>query len=87
MITKYHTETGSIYEVDSEKMMARAARPTSKTRATAEWKRITDFTVGERLLLVWDPDEVEPLISTIPNVIRTTYTSRIVKIDPEPKAG
>ncbi len=87
MITQYYTESGSIYEVDSENMKARASKPTTVTRATKEWKRILDFQVKDHLILIWHPEDVPPLSDQLPNTVRTMYTSKVVKVvapEPEP---
>lgn len=82
----FATESGSVYEVDWPNMMVRRyAGPGSgpSVRATEEWRRFLSLraNVGEPAIIVWG-DDTPPLVDGTAPVAKTTFTSRVVKIDP-----
>lgn len=85
---KFHTETGSIYEVDkTKKRICRISGnnvPTTRQGNDGEWKQfsdITDIKVGIGVLIVWNGDM--PLLDGSPkDAVASTMTSDVVKIEP-----
>ena len=91
-VTQYETETGSIYEVDSNVFSARkVGGKQSNHRVNGQWKvyeSIYGGQVGEQLVIVWgrgrDANSENALQigdagASDAAIIRTTVTSRIVK--------
>ena len=89
MITEYHTESGSIYEVDDKNMKMRQIKRSAACtsgRVSGEWRNYEHLTIGSNLLFVWGTgkDEHSDKATQIGAdeggiVIRHTLSTRIVK--------
>ena len=94
MITRYHTETGSIYEVDDVAMKIRQLKRSEECasgRVAAEWRSYlyADVLMG-RLAITWGSGRDEHSASADQygtegadddQVTRMTQTSRVVLVD------
>lgn len=83
MFVRFETETGSIYEVDYNKKMARRlcgkASPTPRQGNDGDWKEwdnCSDITEGKSVMFIWNWD-TEPKGEMIG---RSTVTSAVKKI-------
>ncbi len=88
-MTRYHTKSGSIYEVEDrngETWIRRAAGGAHYAGRCDDWKQCYDAHVYQgRLLILWGGgrDEHSPTDDGIPDDLRqrTTETSRVVRVE------
>lgn len=75
----FHTESGSIYEIDEENKKARKVHGTPTERATIEWREFSSWGIVDgSLMITWTSDT--PTFKSSPNgAVPATLTSRIVK--------
>jgi hypothetical protein len=84
----FHTESGSIYEVNADKKSIRrlsnAAGNQATERQTNGWRTYEDISpikIGNQVLIVW-PKQTTPLFPGSPDsAVPSTLTSHITKIE------
>lgn len=91
MTTKYHTQSGSAYEVDHDNKRIRKLKAgvgSNTKRAVEEWREFISIggcEVGSSLFIVWGAgrDAVSDELGTPPDVepLRTTLTSPVVGVE------
>ncbi len=86
-VTRFTTETGSVYEVDAATKFIRRLSgvndPSPRQGQDGVWKSYVECEarVGERTVIVWDPATTPLLPESNGFGVPMTITSRVVSID------
>lgn len=83
MVTRYFTQSGSIYEVDEERKRVRRFGADTTTRAHADWtpyKFINTNGIGSPLLIHW-PKNVPLLPGSPDGMTPATLSTTIVRVE------
>lgn len=84
---KFITETGSVYEVDSDNKRIRRLNgnsdPTIRQGKDGEWKSFEsiEISVNESAVIFWNPKTTPLLEGSLPSATPATVTSLVVRID------
>lgn len=84
---QFHTESGSIYEVDTDhkriRRVSNSERPATLRQGNNAWKdysSLSDIVVGSPVLISWEPKNT-PLLPESPScALPATLTSAVTKI-------
>lgn len=77
-IVEYHTQSGSIYEVDEEKKCMRQLKRSEacqSLRVTSDWRTFESMSIHGGISFIWGMDIADEKV-----ILRTTVTSGITKI-------
>lgn len=79
---KFQTETGSLYEVDTETKLVLKTSDHYTGRQSTDWQpyeSVTEVAVGLEVLFTW-PEGTPLLPGSPPSALPATLTSRVVEV-------